>query len=219
MTKAPSSRSIDGKLARTASMFTNALEYDEIAAALDSYGYSPEVVRQGLALHQRAAELNHIQNRELGEQVEATAATQAAWDAADAIYMPLVKATRVAFKDSIILHALALDGRRKESRTGWIAQASEFYARLLERPDLIEQLGRFKITRERVEDGHAKVAALVAAVARQSKESTEAEAAATARDAAIDELDDWVEDFIKIARLALAHNPQLLEGLGVPVRS
>ncbi|KAB8141732.1 hypothetical protein F8S13_18500 [Chloroflexia bacterium SDU3-3] len=70
-----------------------------------------------------------------------------------------------------------------------------------------------------MEEGQAKVAALVAAVQRQSKESTQAENAAKARDAAIDELDDWVEDFIKIARLALADNPQLLEALGVAVRS
>ena len=53
----------------------------------------------------------------------------------------------------------------------------------------------------------------------QEKEKGEAQAATKARDAAIDELQDWLSDYLAIAKVALEDNPQLLEGLGVLVRS
>jgi len=39
------------------------------------------------------------------------------------------------------------------------------------------------------------------------------------REEAIAVLDDWLEDFLAIAEVALADRPQLLEALGVKVRS
>ncbi|MEL6606343.1 MAG: hypothetical protein AAFP20_24355 [Cyanobacteria bacterium J06614_10] len=48
---------------------------------------------------------------------------------------------------------------------------------------------------------------------------SEAQAATQKRDAALDELQDWLSDFLAIAKIALEDDPQKLESLGVFVRS
>ncbi|NEP46299.1 MAG: hypothetical protein F6K35_46720, partial [Okeania sp. SIO2H7] len=55
--------------------------------------------------------------------------------------------------------------------------------------------------------------------AAQEKEKGEAQQATKTRDEALDALDDWLGDFLAIAEVALADKPQLLEALGVLVRS
>lgn len=50
---------------------------------------------------------------------------------------------------------------------------------------------------------------------QQLKEKGEAQSATEARDTAFDALQEWVRDFINIARIALEDQKQLLEVLGV----
>lgn len=51
--------------------------------------------------------------------------------------------------------------------------------------------------------------------AAQQKEKGEAQQATLERAAAFDELDEWMGDYIAVARIALEAKPQFLEKLGV----
>ena len=51
------------------------------------------------------------------------------------------------------------------------------------------------------------------------QEKGEAQAATKRRDAALDAMQDWLSDYLAIAKVALEEEPQLLEGLGVLQRS
>ena len=53
----------------------------------------------------------------------------------------------------------------------------------------------------------------------QEKEKGEAQAATQKRDAALDAMQDWLSDYLAIAKVALEEEPQLLEGLGMLQRS
>jgi hypothetical protein len=49
----------------------------------------------------------------------------------------------------------------------------------------------------------------------QLKEKGEAQAATEARDKALDNLQEWMSDYIAVARIALEDEPQLMEMLGI----
>ena len=80
-------------------------------------------------------------------------------------------------------------------------------------------LKEFGVTEQKLKAGLAEVKALEAANLAQEKEKGEAQAATQKRDAAMDELQDWLSDYLGIAKIALEENPQLLEGLGILQRA
>ncbi len=49
----------------------------------------------------------------------------------------------------------------------------------------------------------------------QKKEKGEAQQTTVDRDTAIDNMEEWLADFLSIARIALEERPQLLEKMGV----
>ena len=132
----------------------------------------------------------------------------------------MIGCRRVAFKkEPGVATKLALNGRRKESFSGWLEQANLFYDNALANPDILNGLAKFGITEEKLQAGKTQVEELAALNAAQEKEKGEAQQATKTRDEALDALDDWLEDFLAIAEVALADKPQFLEALGVRVRS
>ncbi len=140
---------------------------------------------------------------------------QAAWETADRAYKKALKISRVVFKgNQKARSALGLSGSRKKSLSGWIGQATNFYTNLLGTPDLLAAMTPYSYDQTKLEAEAALVQAVVTASAAQDKERGEAQEATQARDAKLDELDQWVADYKVIAQVALADSPQQLEQLG-----
>ena len=114
------------------------------------------------------------------------------------------------------LQALHLIGRRKQTLAGWIAQAQQFYAATLANGAVLYKLllaspaacWRMAHSRWRL-SSHATPPA--------GQQRGTAQNATCVRDAAMTELDSWMRDLKKIARVALKDRPQLLEQIGVTV--
>ena len=134
--------------------------------------------------------------------------------------MRSLKVARVAFKrNSGVATQLDLAGTRKKSLSGWMAQANQFYKNALGDKAILAELKEFGITEQKLRAGLAELAVIEQANLVQEKEKGEAQAATQKRDAALDELQDWLSDYLAIAKVALEDDPQLLEGLGILVRS
>ena len=71
------------------------------------------------------------------------------------------------------------------------------------------------MTQAKIETGKTLLEETESANAAQKKEKGEAQQATLERDKAVDNLEDWLSDFIAIARIALEEKPQLLEKLGI----
>lgn len=213
-------RSIDTFLSDAQLAIDNSLNNPQILAAVKDFGYSTERLNQGKALYNALAAAQLEKSSESGEQISASEAVQAQWDIAKKSYMRLVKVARVALKkEGGAIAQLALSGKRKESLSGWLSQANQFYQNALSSPAILKALKEFGITDKKLKAGLKEVEAVEAANLAQEKEKGEAQAATQKRDAALDAMQDWLSDYLAIAKVALEEEPQLLEGLGVLVRS
>lgn len=104
-------------------------------------------------------------------------------------------------------------GRRKRSTAGWIRQAQQFYANALADPAYIAAFNGIGISQAELEDEQARADAVATADEKQEREKGDAQRARDKRGQALDALDEFMDPFLGIARVALADDPQLLEKL------
>lgn len=207
---------IDVFLKQARLAIANAQETPAIAAALAEFGYGAERMQQGQALYDAALTAQQQQQIEYGDQYGATAALQEARDRAQASYMRLVKISRIVTRnDPARQQKLGLNGARRQSLSGWLQQAQQFYVCALGDADFLAGLAEYGMSQEKVTAGRTELDAVVAAQDLQARERGEAQAATQTRDLAFDALREWLSDFITIARIALEEQPQLLESLGI----
>ncbi|MEL6603524.1 MAG: hypothetical protein AAFP20_09910 [Cyanobacteria bacterium J06614_10] len=213
-------RSIDTLLSQAQLAIDNALNNPKILDYLSDYGYTTARIQRGKKLHNTAAAAQLAQTTEAGEQLSSTATLNEAWETAKKTYIRFVKVARVAFKRNAGASTqLDLNGSRKRTLSGWMAQATQFYKSAFASKAILKDLSEFGITEQKLKAGLNQIAAIEAANLAQEKEKGEAQAATQARDAALEDLQDWLSDYLAIAKVALEDDPQLLEGLGVLQRS
>ena len=104
-------------LQETRVLIGNSQTVPEISGALKDFGYTPERLAEGQTLLQAASSLVLKQRKEYGDQYEATAAAQSAWDAADRAYIKALKKldTGVGELRTVLKVALADDPRMLEA--------------------------------------------------------------------------------------------------------
>jgi len=216
----PSKRSIDTLLNAAHIAITNSLTNAQVQTYLSEFGYTPERLQQGNLLYETALAAHQQQRADYGDQKTATTTLNQAWDTAKKSYVRYLKVARIAFKDNAgVATRLELDGDRKKSLSGWLAQANQFYANLLNAPDLLTQLREYGITPDKLQAGQADLQAVSTANLSQKTEKGDAQTATQAKEKAIAALKAWMSDFTAIARLALESDRQLLEGLGIMAKS
>ncbi|TRX61483.1 hypothetical protein [Carboxylicivirga sp. M1479] len=210
------SKFIDELISKSGVAINNGKNQPALAALLLEYGYTPERMAVGESLWSTANSLNKTQQKENGEQLAATETLNKSIEAANAVYIPHLKVARIAFRDDIKYWTqLALKGKRKQSISGWLGQTNVLYTNLLNDENALGKMSEFGQTREKLEVGHQLVTKVEENLATRKKEMGEAQDATKARDKAIDDLQDWYSDYIEIARLALAGQPQYLEMMGI----
>jgi hypothetical protein len=212
----PTKQNLESILDRARISIENALNNPTVQNYLNDYGYGKEKLQAGRQLYQTALDLQQKQRREYGEQIEATSERDKLWDIAHSTYMRFVKIARVAYKNnSGIATQLGINGNRKESFSGWLLDANQFYINTLGNDRILKVLAEYGITPAKLESGKTEVQALSAANLVQEKEKGESQEATQKRDDALDALSDWMGDFVAIARIALETEAQLLESLGI----
>ncbi len=194
----------------------NTLSTPEILTAVAVFGYDETVMQQGQALYTAALEAHQEQLREYGEQIGSRETFETLQDQVNATYMMHLKLARIALKDQPMWNQqLGLNGTRKRSFAGWLVQVQQFYANALKAPEVLQALERFRITSEMLAANATAVESVVAAKNQQEKEKSEAQRSTQVRDEAIEALNEWLSDYLAVARIALQQDPQRLEALGL----
>lgn len=193
-----------------------ALEDTTLHAPLLQFGYDQERIREGEVKVAFAEENYHKQIIAYEAQHNATLLFNDAWKEADDFYVRLVKVARVAFKDNPgIYNQLHLTGDRARSFDDWVPQTTHFYHNALDTPEIVEGFARFNVAIETLTRGRE----LLEKSRKNDKENerlkAEAQKATDLRDQAFADMNSWMADFIKIARLAFENDRQQLEKFGI----
>jgi hypothetical protein len=188
-----------------------------LQAALAAHGYDRARLLQGQALRDQATALVQQRRAHLGDQIAATDTRDGARAQAHAIYMRHVAIARVALRaERGPTHKLDLSAR-KRTHAGWLMQAQQFYASATGDDAILSRMAAYGVTREQLAAAQAQVAAVARSIVAQQGRKGVAQETTRARDAALRALDGWMRDFMAIARVALASQPEALERLGVVV--
>lgn len=195
---------------------TNALSDSSIQLTLKSFNYTPEKIAQGTVLLQNARAADARNAKEYGEQYAATELLEKEMQEASILYDVSLRVARIAFKkDRDAQKSLMLNGRRSGSINGWIRQADVFYRNILESETLMSRMAEFGRTREVLETEYKEVNDVARAFASQKKEMGDAVRSTEERDNRMEELEEWMSDFIGIIRIAFAKSPEALRKLGL----
>lgn len=213
-------KSMDQRLLEARIVIDNSLNNQDILSEVTLFGYDQPRLQAARALYDAVIDLVAAQRKEYGQQYEATNTLQAAWDTADAAYKRTLKISRLVFEGNAeARNALGLNGRRKISIGGWIEQTMFFYKAMLETPAFITAMTPYSYDQVKLEAENALVQAVIDAKSQQNTERGQAQEATKARDAKMDELDQWISAYKIVAEVALDESPQKLEQLGWVVPS
>lgn len=198
----------------------NSLADTKVLNAVTPFGYDETKLTEGQNLLNEATTLVEAQKREYGEVDAAQQAYENQRQAAHKKYMEVLAICKIAFKNDVqAISTLDLSGRRASTLSGWLNQTRSFYRALLANETWKAALAGFGQTEEVLNAHLAAIEAVATASEAKKKEMGDAQNATQQRDEKLEELAEWVNDYEVIARIALAEKPQLLEKLGVLVKS
>jgi hypothetical protein len=195
---------------------SNSLADEEIQSLVAAYGYSAAKLNEGQTLYDTALAAVTAQKSAAGGQKQSTQELVTAEKSARDAYQSLAKVARAIFKDDKArLTALGLTGTSLRTTAEFLVSAASLFENAAGAPTLAD----YGYESERLGSEWEKISAFSLANQRQEAAKGAAQQATREQLAALTSLDAWRAQYIKIARVALRANSQLLEKIGIPVRS
>lgn len=207
-------------LLNTKKLISNSINDQSILNKVSPYGYDTEKLTEGQNLLNEADEKSKNQNIQYAEQYEATQRLHNLLESFDKTYGLHREIARALFEgEPGAWEMLHLTGRRRTALSDWLKKARHFYGNIKNNESLLNRMSELGFTTEYLDTRLTELDEIENAMMQQARESGEAQQATVDRDKKIDELEDWVNLYKSVAKLALADQPQLLEKLGLLVRS
>ncbi len=199
---------------------TNVEQQQEIAAAMTEFGYDTAAIATGKLLYTNMRKAYDLNKQEDNETLESKINLDAITETVAEDYSMDRKKAKVIFRnDPLVLHKLALTGSAPKAYIKWVECMKTFYNGLKAEPELIAKLSRLQFSAEDVDSRLANIQELESARSQYLKEAGESQEATKSKDASFAEMDIWMSDFYTVAKIAMEDKPQLLESLGILVRS
>ena len=192
----------------------------EILATLGVFNITPEYLDTGDQLFEDYVALADIQKKEKQEKNEAYDIFHDSYDANDEMYKHVFQVVDILSRnDKDLRNRLKLEAGWERRLAERIAQGLEFYKALSRETAFLVKLARYNITAEQINlniDAYTKLRILHD---RAVSEDGESQVATSQRNQKWEELNDFCYELRSLAELALKGNPQMLEELGILVRS
>ena len=193
----------------------NAADDNQIQQRLQNYGYTAEKFNEGKTLWQQTDQLGKQQAKEQNEQTAATDAFNEARNTAEDKLKRAKKLARIAFDgNNAAYNALNLKEINIVRFEDWLNDAEKFYANLLGNTQWTEAMQTYGYTTDQQEVNNLK--SLQQAQLREMGEAQQATKDKWEHDS---QLKKWCSHLSEIAKIEFEDDAQLLEKLGILVRS
>lgn len=192
----------------------------EVAALLNKMGIDTAYIEVGEALYNETMILFDQQKKEYQEQSLAYDKFYLEKDDAETGFNRTLKLVKVLSRnDADLQNRLGLQDGKVYAIEQWIETATDFYNRLLNEPGFMASLARFKVTPGKLNAEKTAIDDLKDLRNQAVIEKGQAQEATRLRNEKLDQLEDYCTELKAIAEIALEEKPQLLEKLGILVRS
>ena len=200
--------------------FENVEKQTEIATIMAEFGYDETLLTEGKTLLTKTRQAFDFNKKEDDETTEAYKNFTELKENLAKTYSLHRKKGKVIFrKEPTTLSKLALTGSLPTAYIKWLETVKKFYTVAAADSEIQSKLVRLKITTEELNGTIEQISNLELARAEYLREKGESQDSTKSKDKAFEEIDDWMSEFYAVAKIALEDNPQLLESLGIFVRS
>ena len=140
-------------------------------------------------------------------------------DVADVLKRHRDNARELFRKDPVYLMELGVQGAFPSKYNELFDAVSRFYNCIKTNDKIQQRMARINITTEVADTQLKALAVLKNLRSKLDSETAESHDATVTKNSALIDLKEWMDEFYSIARIALYDHPQLLEALGLSVRS
>jgi len=198
----------------------NAVNQTEIATTMAEFGYDATKIAEGKQFLEATVLAYNTNKQEDDETVASRSDFDNKKAALTKTYAMQRKKAKIVFRnDEVILKKLDLTGAVPKAYASWLQLLKTFYNGIQSDPAIQSKLTVLQLTSEDVSNGLVAITELETARSLYLKEIGESQDATKAKDQAFELIDKWMMDFNAVARIAMKDRPQLLEALGLLVRS
>jgi len=198
----------------------NAASQPQISTTMAEFGYDSATIAIGKALFDATRLAMDSNKRETDESLAAYNVFDIKKQELADVYSSHRRKAKVVFRNNAVTaDKLELTGSLPQAYIKWLETVKKFYTTAIANSDIQTKLSRLKITANDLNVANALISVVEALRAAYLKEKGESQDATTIKDAAFAKLDEWMREFFAVARIAMEDNPQLLEALGVVVKS
>jgi hypothetical protein len=195
--------------------FANTQNNATISEMVAIYGYTATRMAEGRQLYDAACAAVNAQAIAAGDYRAALLAAEAAEVRARASFQALAQIARAIFPANTSQRAtLGLRGPMPVARSAFIAAARKLFENATSVPEVNSALAPFGYTATRLDAERAVIEMLAQAYADQAAASSESQRATRAQRDALDAMTRWVAQYLKIAKIALRQQPELIEQIG-----
>ena len=122
-------------------------------------------------------------------------------------------------KQPILLDRVGASGRRQKAVAAYFIEAEWFYHALANDESLLKMMSVYGYTKQTILQRQKEIENIYRLMEQKARASGEAQHSTQVRNRKLRELDRWVSEYKKVARLAFRDSPQYLEKLGIVVKS
>ena len=212
--------SISERLNKMQLAVSNTLGDPVIKDLVAAFGYGEDKLNEGKELYVNALMSSNIQTAFAGTQKDNTGKVLKAEKTARNAYQDLAKVARAIFKnDKAKLKMLGLEGKMPSRIGEFLGTAYTLFNNAEQVEEVKKELAKYGYTDKKVAAEKQKITDYDVANQQQEAAKGSAQNSTREQDAALEKMDEWYAQYVKIAKVALKDHKELLEKLGVLART